>query len=188
MITAVIVIWGLLFLAIIITYNSLVSARNGIENANGSLDAMLKKRYDLLPNLISIVKNYMDYEKSVLVEVTEMRTKRISGELSADEKHEMDTKIGQSMNSVLLSVENYPNLKADKAFSNLQASWNESEEQIAAARRAYNAAVTDYNNAFEGFPGNMFAKNMKFEHKQVIEIPEIERNNINAAELFSNSK
>ncbi len=117
-----------------------------------------------------------------------MRTMRLSGGIEGDEKHDLDTKIGQSMNSVMLSVENYPNLKADRSFLKLQASWNESEEQIAAARRSYNAAITLYNNSFEGFPGNMFAKNMRFEHKNVIQIPDEERNNVTASELFSNPK
>src|ERR1700722_8535674 len=129
---AVLIICGLAIIGAVITFNSLVSAKNEVENANGGLDAMLKKRYDLLPNLVTIVNNYMNFEKGVLAEVTDMRTKRLSGGVSDSDKHDLDTKIGQSMSNVMMSVENYPTLKADRSFLNLQASWNESEEQIAA--------------------------------------------------------
>lgn len=184
MIIAVILIAGLLILIYISTYNGLVRKRNQVDNAKGALDAMLKKRYDLLPNLVAVVKNYMNYEKSTLVAVTEMRTKRFAPDISDNEKHNIDIKVEQSMRGVMASVENYPMLKADRQFTALQGSWNDCEEDIAAARRAYNAAVTDYNNGFESFPGSMFAKDMKFEPKQVIEIPLEEEANINAAELF----
>lgn len=184
MIIAVIVIACLLILVYITTYNNLVGKKNQVENAKGSLDAMLKKRYDLLPNLVAVVKNYMNYEKSTLVALTDMRTRRFAPDVSDNEKHDIDIKVEQSMRGIMTSVENYPMLKADRQFTALQGSWNECEEDIAAARRAYNAAVTDYNNGFESFPGSIFAKDMKFEPKQVIEIPPEEQANINAAELF----
>ena len=89
------------------------------------------------------------------------------------------------MNGVMLSVENYPNLKANQNFLKLQAAWNESEEQIAASRRAYNAAVTEYNDAFEMFPGNLLAGMMSFQAKKVFEITEPERQNVSAKDLFA---
>jgi LemA protein len=177
---------GIIIIAIMlaIVYNGLVSAKNQVENAKGAMDAMLKKRYDLLPNLVSVVKTYMNYEKDVLTSVTELRTKRETGNISDNEKGDLDNKIGQSMRSVMLNVENYPALKADREFSRLQSSWNECEEQIAASRRAYNAAITNYNNTFEGFPGSLFAKGFQFEHKQILEISDEERANVSAANLF----
>ncbi len=135
MILGIVIIVIAIILAFV--YNGLVSAKNQVENAKGDMDAMLKKRYDLLPNLVSVVKTYMNYEKDILTTVTELRTRRESGNVSETEKSEIDNKIGQSMRSVMLNVENYPVLKADREFSRLQSSWNECEEQIAASRRAY---------------------------------------------------
>jgi LemA protein len=172
-------------IAIWATYNNLVSKRNQVDNAYGALDAMLKKRYDLLPNLISVVKIYMDHERTTLMDIATLSEKRDVDKINPEEKHDIDSKVGSTMNNILQQTSKYPGLKSDSQFSRLQASWNEAEEQIAAARRAYNSAVTEYNNAYEGFPGNMFAKNMNFAHKAVLETAEEEKQNISADSIFT---
>jgi LemA protein len=185
MIYLLITIIILILIYLVTVYNGLVSKKNDVDYAFSGMDAMLKKRYDLLPNLVSIVKTYMEHEKSTLMEVTELRTRRDTPELKQHEKEELDSKVESAMNRVMLSVENYPNLKANQNFLKLQAAWNECEEQIAASRRAFNSAVTEYNSAFEQFPGSQFAGVLKFERKKVFEISEQERGNISAKDLFA---
>lgn len=166
-------------------YNSLVSKKNDVENAFASIDAMLKKRYDLIPNLVETVKSYMKHEKELLSELTELRTKAVSSETSENERVEIENKIVKGMSGLMVAVENYPDLKASQNFLQLQGSWNEVEEQISASRRAYNAAVTTYNNKVEMFPSNLMAGIMGYERKALFEIPETERQNPNARNLFN---
>jgi len=172
-------------LIIILLYNSLINKKNQVLNAFGGIDAILKKRYDLIPNLISAVKSYMKHEAGVLTEITELRTKVVSGQLSDDEKVDLDNKISKSIGGIMVAVENYPDLKASQNFSQLQAALNEVEEQISAARRAYNAAVTDYNNATEMFPTSFFASLMEYKMKTLFEISETQRENVDVANLFN---
>lgn len=177
---------GLFLLIVVLIYNNLVGARNQVENAFGSIDAMLKKRYDLIPNLLETVKAYMKHEKETLTSITEMRAKAVSGNISNEEKVQIENQLSGLMRNVMVAVENYPQLKADSQFTMLQRSWNEAEEQISAARRAYNASVTSYNNAVEKFPSSIFASIFGHKRKQVFVIPEVERQNISAKAMFSN--
>ena len=175
---------GVLLLICIIIYNSLVGKKNQVLNVFATIDALLKKRYDLIPNLIATVKTYMQHERETLTEITELRAKAVSGQISDDEKVALDNKLSQMLGGIMVAVENYPDLKANQNFLQLQGSLNEIEEQISAARRAYNAAVTDYNNALEMFPTNLVASLMHYERKQLFEISEKERQNVNVGELF----
>jgi LemA protein len=170
----------------ILTYNNLIGSRNAVETAFGSIDAMLKKRYDLIPNMVETVKSYMKHEKETLSQITSMRTKAVSGDLSSDEKVDVENQLSGMMRNVMVAVESYPDLKANDQFLMLQRSWNEAEEQISAARRAYNSAVTQYNNAVEKFPSNLFASAFGHKRKHVLAIPEAERQNISAKALFGN--
>ena len=171
-------------LIIITLCNRLIKKKNQVQNIFGSLDAYLKKRYDLIPNLISAVQNYMVHERGVLSELTEMRTKALNPNLTESEKIDLQQKVTRALDGILVAVEAYPNLKASENFLQLQAALNEVEEQISAARRSYNAVVTDYNNAVETIPSNMIALLMRYKRKPVIEIPESERQNVNVKELF----
>ena len=171
---------------LIIIYNSLIGARNAVETAFGSIDAMLKKRYDLIPNLVETVKVYMKHEKETLSQLTELRTKVTSGSLSTDEKVGLENQLSGMMRTVMVAVENYPDLKASEQFTMLQRSWNEAEEQISAARRAYNSAVMQYNNTVEKFPSNLVASIFNHKRKPVFEIPEVERQNVSAKTMFGN--
>lgn len=171
-------------LFIVFMYNSLVGKKNRVNNTFASIDVMLKKRYDLIPNLVAAVKNYMKHEKSTLTEITELRARAVSQGISDEEKVELDNKITGAMAGLMVAVENYPDLKANQNFLQLQAAMNEVEEQISAARRAYNATVTDYNNAVEMFPTNIMASMMKYKQKPFFSIPETERANVNVNQLF----
>lgn len=182
MITAIII--GVVLIIVVLMYNSLVGKKNQVENAFGSIDAMLKKRYDLIPNLIATVKTYMQHEKDTLTKITELRTKAMSGDISNDEKVTINNQLNKAIGGIMVAVENYPDLKASSNFLQLQSSFNEIEEQLSASRRAFNSSVTDYNNAVEMFPTNLLAGMIGYKRKQVFEIPETERQNINAAQLF----
>jgi LemA protein len=155
--------------------NTLIGRKNQVAYAFASIDAMLKKRYDLIPNLVSVVERYMGYEKDVLSSITAARVRAISGSASEDERVELDNDISRALKSIFAVAENYPDLKASASFVHLQASLNEVEEQIAASRRAFNAAVTRYNNAVEMFPINLVAQAMGYRVKPWFETVEEER-------------
>lgn len=173
-------------LAVVLTYNNLVGARNAVENAFGTIDVMLKKRYDLLPNLVEVAKRYMKHEQQIFTDLASLRAQATTSALSSDQKVILENQISGLMKNLMVSVENYPELKASEQFTMLQRSWNETEEQISAARRAFNAAVTQYNNAVDKFPSNLFASMFNFKRKEVFVIAETERQNINAKALFNN--
>ena len=174
-----------LIIIIAIMYNGLINKKNQVENAFGGMDAQLKKRYDLIPNLISTVQTYMQHEADTLTQITELRAKAISGEISDNEKVDLDNMITSKLGGIMVAVENYPDLKASENFNQLQISLNEVEEQISASRRAYNATVTSYNNSVEMFPTNIIAGMMSMKHKIVFEIPKTQRENVNVGELFN---
>lgn len=181
---ALIVVVVLVLLIVVVIYNGLVGKKNQVENAFAGMDAMLKKRYDLIPNLVATVKQYASHEEGTLTKVTELRAKALSGGLSTDERIEIDNQISKAMGGIMVAVENYPDLKANENFLQLQRSLNEVEEQISASRRAYNASVTTYNNAIEMFPSNLMANMMNYKRKAVFEIPEAERENVDVGKLF----
>jgi LemA protein len=184
--TLIIIISAVVLLAIIITamYNGLIRRRNEVDNAFGGMDVQLKKRYDLIPNIVATVKQYAAHEKDLLTKVTEMRAKATNGNLSADEKVALDNQISAGMKSIMVAVENYPDLKASENFMNLQRTLNEVESQISAARRTYNAVITDYNNGIQTFPQSILAGMMKMTRKEVFVIPETERQNVDVKSLF----
>ena len=166
-------------------YNSLIGKKNQVTNAFSAIDVMLKKRYDLIPNLVETIKQYMAYESETLTKITQMRTQGNTGSLTDAEKIQLDQQLNTAVRGVMVNVENYPDLKANTNFLNLQSTWTESEEQIAAARRTYNAAVTTYNNAVMMFPSSIFAGMLGYQTMLVLETPAEERKNISAKELFN---
>ena len=177
----------LLIIAIILVlmYNSLVSKKNQVENIFASVDTILKKRYDLIPNLVASVSKYMEHEKSTLNDLTKLRADANKPNVTDEQKMKLDAKVSSALGSIMIAVENYPDLKANENVMHLQRSLNEVEEQISAARRAYNQAVTDYNNAIEMIPTNFMATAMNYRRKEVFEIVESQRKNINVKELFN---
>lgn len=180
----IIVVVAVLTISIISMYNGLIRRRNEVDNAFGGMDVQLKKRYDLIPNLVATVKQYATHEKDLLTKVTEMRAQATSGKLSNDEKVALDNQISAGMKSIMVAVEGYPDLKANENFMNLQRSLNEVESQISAARRTYNAVITLYNNGIQTFPRNIIAGKLKMQTKQVFVIPEVERQNVDVKSMF----
>lgn len=178
------IVAGVIILAIVFMYNTLISKKNQVENIFAGLDAILKKRYDLLPNLVASVKEYMVHEQSTLEKITELRSKALQSNLNSGEKLALDKQLSQMLGGLMVAVENYPTLKANENFLHLQATLNELEEQISAARRAFNQSVTDYNNAIEMFPTNLLANFMKLERKNVFSAPVAERENVDVKNLF----
>lgn len=186
--TTIIIIVAIVLLALIIMsiYNGLIRKKNEIHNAFGGMDVQLKKRYDLIPNLISTVKQYMIHENDLLTKITELRSQATNPDLSSNAKVDLDNQITGAMKGIMVAVEGYPELKANTNFLNMQRSMNEVESQISAARRAYNAAVTDFNNGVQMFPSSVIASMMKLTLKKVFEIPKEQRENLSAKDLFNN--
>ena len=166
-IVAIVVVF--LLLIPVLMYNSLVGKRNQIHNIFGTMDVMLKKRWDLAPNLVETVKGYAAHERGLFEAVTEARRRVMQGNAGDDEKVMLDNTVSQLVGLFRMTVENYPQLKASDNFLHLQRTLNELEEQISAARRAYNAAVTDYNNSVDMFPTNMIASMFGFARKPLLQ-------------------
>ncbi len=183
--SASLVIVIILLLVLVLMYNSLVNKKNQVTNIFASVDTQLKKRYDLIPNLVATVSKYMEHEKSLLSEVTKLRADANKPNISDEQKIALDAKVSSALGSIMIAVENYPELKANENVMHLQGTLSEVEEQISAARRAYNQAVTDYNNALEMIPTNFMASAMNYKRKEVFEIVETQRKNINVKELFN---
>ena len=175
---------AVIVIALIIMYNALIRIKNEVDNAFGGMDVQLKKRYDLIPNLVATVQEYAKHEKDLLTNLTSLRAKATSGNLSSDEKVALDNEISTTMGGIMVAVENYPDLKANENFLNLQRTMNELESQISAARRAFNATITDYNNAIQTFPKNIMAGMMSMKEKKVFEIAAAERENVDVKNLF----
>ena len=175
MLPGLFILVGFVLLIALFLYNSLIAKRNQVQNAFGSIDAFLKKRHDLIPNLVEAVKGYMQYEQGVLKELTELRAQARGGALATPAAVDVENRITTALGQVFAVVEQYPTLKASEPVMKLQAALNDNEEQIAAARRAYNAAVTDYNNAVEQFPGSLVASMMHMSRQTLFEAPDAER-------------
>jgi len=174
-----------LLITVIIIYNTLIRKKNDIENAFASIDAMLKKRYDQIPALVEAVKGYMKYERSLLEDITALRTKALSDNLTNEDRVIIENKILKGLSDIFVAVEKYPDLKASQNFLHLQGAINEVEEQLAASRRAFNAAVTTYNNSVETFPSSILASTMNYKRRTLFEIPESEREKLRAKELIN---
>lgn len=165
-------------------YNKVINLRNRAEEAESGIDVQLKKRFDLIPNLVSTVQEYMKYEKDTLNQLTELRAQALKGNISHDELMGLSEKAESILKSIMVSVENYPELKASANMELLQRSLNETEDQIAASRRAYNIAVRELNNAVDMIPTNIFASMLNIKRREFIEIKEQERENVNVSQLF----
>lgn len=181
----ILIIAGTIFLIGAVLYNTLIRRKNQIEYAYGAIDAMLKKRYDLIPNLVETVKQYMTYEQDTLAKIISLREQvHAQPGMPAEDRIRTEDNITNLLGKVRIAIENYPELKANSNFIQLQGTWTEIEEQLSAARRTYNSAVTSYNNTVEMFPSNIVANMMNYQRKEVLAIPEVERQAPNAKELF----
>jgi len=181
------IIGGCLLAALVVfgMYNRLIGRRNAVENAFAGIDATLKMRYDLIPNLVASVKQYMQHEAGTLTRVAELRSRAVGGGLSTNEQVEVSNEISRTLKGLMVAVENYPQLRASEDFQQLQRSLNEVEDRLSASRRAFNASVLDYNNAVEMFPTNVMANMMGLRRRAMFEIPEAERQNVNVGQMFN---
>ncbi|MDP3586651.1 MAG: LemA family protein [Sulfuricurvum sp.] len=179
------IILGVLSIIAILIYNSLIGKKNQVENIFAGVDTVLKKRFDLIPNLVASVSQYMEHEKSTLEKVTELRAQAMKPGISDEQKISLDAQLTSALGAINIAMEAYPDLKANENVMHLQRSLNEIEEQISAARRAYNQAVTDLNNAIEMFPTNIIAGWMNLQRKAVFEITVSERQNVDVGALFN---
>lgn len=173
---------GVVLLAIIIwfiaTYNTFVSMRSSCEEAFSTMDVYLKKRYDLIPNLVNTVKGYAAHEAEVLEKVTAARA-HAQAASTAEEKIAANAELTRALRSVNIVAENYPALKADTSFLNLQSSLSSVEREIANARKYYNAVVKQLNAKREKIPSNLIAKVAKIKKMPYFEVEdETERQNV----------
>jgi LemA protein len=171
------------FVALIIValiYNSLISKKNQVENVFASTDAILQKRFDLIPNLVSTVKGYAKHEAETFEQIAAMRSGRST---SDNELMDADRQSAQAVGRLMAIAEAYPELKADQHFMHLQKTLVEVEEQISAARRAFNAAVTDYNNACEMFPTNVFANMFGHSRRMLFQTTDAARKPVDVGDL-----
>jgi len=163
-----------LILAVIVIYNGLVASKNRVEESWSDIDVQLKRRYDLIPNLVNTVKGYAKHEKELFENVTKARTSAISAQ-GVTEQGKSENMLTGALKSLFAVAENYPDLKANENFLNLQNELTDTENKIQAARRFYNANVRDYNIKIEVFPTNMMASTLGFQHRDLFEIEEAEK-------------
>ena len=168
----VIILAVLAFLVMI--YNRLITLRNRVDNAWAQIDVQLKRRYDLIPNLVETVKGYAKHEKETFEDVTKYRAQLVTG--SVEEKAQANNMLTQALKSVFAVSENYPKLMANENFKMLQEELEGTENKIAYIRTAYNDSVLEYDNALQVFPNNLVAGTLNFKEKPYFTAPEEEKN------------
>ena len=146
---------------IVVIYNSLVTARQMVKNAWSQIDVQLQRRFDLIPNLVETVKGYMEHEKGVLEKISELRSSWANAQ-TVSEKASLDNQLSESLKTIMAVSENYPNLKANQNFLELQTELTSTENRIAYSRQFYNDSVTRYNIKLETFPSNLIASMFHF--------------------------
>lgn len=170
------VILGAIALVAILTYNGIIAKFQRRENAFSDIDVQLKQRYEVIPNLVETVKGYASHEKSLLENVTTARTRvGASGGGASADRLTAEKGLTSAMMNLFAVAENYPTLKADSNFRDLQAQLMEIENKIAAARRFFNSATSEYNTAVQQFPGVLFAGLFNFKQQPFFEVDEAEK-------------
>lgn len=186
-IIASIVIALVLLTALYNTYASLIKKKNKVKEAFSGIDVQLKKRYDLIPNILTIAQKFMEHERGLMEDITKLRSQALAIPDNFENiagKLDIDNQIRNKMQQFLLSVENYPQLKSDSTMIMAMQTYNETEEHIAAARRFYNTSVNDLNNAVEIFPSSLIASLIGIKAQNFFEAAESEKNPVNASEFF----
>ncbi len=171
------VVLGILVLFVILLYNSLVRLKNQVKNAWAQIDVQLKRRNDLIPNLVDTVKGYMKHEKTTLENITKARSAILSAE-TVKEKAEASNQLSQTLKSLFAVSENYPDLKASQNFLQLQEEITGTENKISYARQHYNDIVMMFNTKIETFPNNLFAGMLNYKPEDMFEATEEERKNV----------
>jgi LemA protein len=154
---------------IISVYNRMVKLRNQRQTAFADIDVQLKQRHDLIPQLVEVVKGYAKHERELLTQITEARSAAM-GAVSIDDKIAAETKLSGALQGLKVQVEAYPDLKANQNFMHLQEEMSDIENKLAAARRYFNAATTEYNNGIETFPANIIAGSFGFRREVLFDL------------------
>ena len=157
-ILAIVVVIAIVLIAI---YNKLVTLRQRVQNAWSQIDVQLQRRFDLIPNLVETVKGYMTHEKDTLTKVTELRASWADAK-TVEDKAKLEGELSNTLKTIMAVAENYPNLKADQSFNNLQTELSDTENKISYSRQFYNDTVTIYNTKLETFPSNLVASMFGF--------------------------
>ena len=186
MITGLIITAVVLFL-VYQMYVSVIQKKNKVMEAFSSIDVQLKKRYDLIPNILTMANKFMEHEKGLFEEVTKLRTQAMS--LPNDiknigQKLQLDSQIKSLMGQIMVAVENYPTLKSDQTMLTAMQTYNEVEEHIAAARRFYNSAVLELNNAVEIFPTSVIAAACGVTKQEFFQAEGAARQGVNASDYL----
>ena len=173
-----------ILLGIIGLYNNRVRMRNNRENAFANIDVQLKQRHDLVPQLVSTVKGYASHEKTVLENVTNARTAAMSAN-NINDKIQAENKLSSALANLKVSLEAYPDLKANQNFLQLQTEISDIENKLAASRRFFNSATKELNNAVQTFPANILAGMFGFHKEPMFEIPATDRATLDKAPEIS---
>ena len=176
-IVAIVIIW------LIFTYNGLITSRNRVDEAFSDIDVQLKRRYDLIPNLVETVKGYATHEKETLQKITEARSKAMSlhddKNATLAQKEQAENMLGSSVRGLMIQMEAYPDLKANQNFLQLQDELSDTENKIQASRRFYNGNVRDFNTKLQVFPTNTIANMLKFKAYEFFQVTdEKEKQNV----------
>jgi LemA protein len=164
MVLILVVVLVLIAIWLVSLYNSLVKLRNRRQNAFADIDVQLRQRHDLVPQLVDTVKGYASHEKELLLRITEARSAAMSAR-TIDDKIAAEQQLTSALQGLKVQVEAYPDLKANQNFLQLQEELSDIENKLAASRRFFNGATTEYNNAVESFPGNLLARNFGFQRE-----------------------
>ncbi len=171
----IVIIIAIIFVAVTIIhlYNNLVSLRNRVKNSYSQIEVQLKRRNDLIPNLVETVKGYAGHEKEVFENVTKARS-NVMNATNIEEASTADNQLTGALKTLFAVAENYPELKANSNFQQLQSELTETEDKISYARQFYNDVVLKYNNACEQFPSSIFARMFGFKEAEFYKAPESE--------------
>ena len=177
MICLVIGVIVLLVIYVLITYNGFVRIKNRVEEAFSTMDVYLKKRWDLIPNIVETVKGYAKHEKSTLSEVIKLRNGAYD-DMSSDEKIKANQELSKGITKIMALAEQYPDLKANENFKDLSAQLTKIEDEIANSRKYYNGTVREFNDKVQMFPSNVVAMIFGYKTKTMFEANEEERKNV----------
>ncbi|WP_010631805.1 LemA family protein [Sporolactobacillus vineae] len=169
----VIAVIAIIVIFFIVSYNGLVKYRNWVQESFSQIDVQLKRRHDLIPNLVETVKGYAKHEKETLSQVIEARNRLVSG--TPQQRIEADNQIEGALRSIFALAESYPDLKANQNFLSLQEELATTENKVAYSRQLYNKTVKDYNIKRESFPTNLIAGLFGFKREELLTIPETDR-------------
>ena len=182
--TIILVVVAVLVSGVIGIYNNLVKLRNNRENAFANIDVQLKQRHDLIPQLVATVKGYAEHEKELLTRVTEARAAAMSA-TGINDKIQAENALSSALAGLKVSLEAYPDLKANQNFLQLQSEISDIENKLAAVRRYFNTATRELNNKVQTFPANILAGMFGFQKEPMFEVPKEERASMDKAPEIS---